>query len=273
MAIVITDDKHYEDIAAAIRTKNGEETTYKPSEMAGAIMDLGANEEEINEAFEAGKKAEYDKFWDAYQQNGTRTLYDREGGRNFAAECWDFTNFYPKYDIRPTTAGSMFYNWSDAQHVGDLAQRLQDCGVVLDTSNATNMYGMFRYARSITRIPAIDARGVTNDSGMNFAFGDLLESDSLTIDKLIVGDHVNLTDAFNRARSLVSITFEGVIGSNLNMSWSSKLNQESVQSIIECLKDLTGLDTLTLSLHAGVGAALTDEQKATITAKNWTLVY
>ena len=35
--IVITDDKHYTDIAAAIRGKNGEETTYKPSEMAAAI--------------------------------------------------------------------------------------------------------------------------------------------------------------------------------------------------------------------------------------------
>lgn len=37
MAIKITDDKHYTDIAAAIRAKNGEETTYKPSEMAAAI--------------------------------------------------------------------------------------------------------------------------------------------------------------------------------------------------------------------------------------------
>ena len=37
MAIVITNDKHYTNIANAIREKNGETTTYKPEEMAAAI--------------------------------------------------------------------------------------------------------------------------------------------------------------------------------------------------------------------------------------------
>lgn len=38
MAKVITDNQHYADIAAAIRTKNETETLYKPSEMAPAIL-------------------------------------------------------------------------------------------------------------------------------------------------------------------------------------------------------------------------------------------
>lgn len=37
MAIVTTDNQHYTDIAAAIRSKNGTKTQYKPSEMAAAI--------------------------------------------------------------------------------------------------------------------------------------------------------------------------------------------------------------------------------------------
>lgn len=37
MAKGITDSKHYTDIAAAIRGKNGKETKYTPSEMAAAI--------------------------------------------------------------------------------------------------------------------------------------------------------------------------------------------------------------------------------------------
>lgn len=40
MSIVTTDSQHYADIAAAIREKNGEETMYKPSEMAAAIADI-----------------------------------------------------------------------------------------------------------------------------------------------------------------------------------------------------------------------------------------
>lgn len=37
MALILTDDQNYKDIAAAIREKNGSTTTYAPSEMAAAI--------------------------------------------------------------------------------------------------------------------------------------------------------------------------------------------------------------------------------------------
>lgn len=40
MANVIIDDTHLGNVAAAIREKNGETTTYKPSEMAAAISAL-----------------------------------------------------------------------------------------------------------------------------------------------------------------------------------------------------------------------------------------
>ena len=41
MAIVRTDNQHYGAIAAAIRSKNGRADTYKPSQMAAAILELG----------------------------------------------------------------------------------------------------------------------------------------------------------------------------------------------------------------------------------------
>lgn len=40
MALVETDSVHYQNIAAAIRAKNGTEETYKPPEMAQAILDI-----------------------------------------------------------------------------------------------------------------------------------------------------------------------------------------------------------------------------------------
>ena len=45
MAIVTTDNQHYTDIAAAIRSKNGTETQYKPSEMAAAIQAISGGGE------------------------------------------------------------------------------------------------------------------------------------------------------------------------------------------------------------------------------------
>jgi hypothetical protein len=43
MAIVLTDNKHYNDIADAIRLKNGKTITYYPSEMANAIKAISTS--------------------------------------------------------------------------------------------------------------------------------------------------------------------------------------------------------------------------------------
>lgn len=52
---------------------------------------------------------------------------------------------------------------------------------------------------------------------------------------------------------------------------SSKLSNESVQSIINGLADLTGASAQTLTLHTTVKAKLTEAQIAAITSKNWNL--
>lgn len=54
---------------------------------------------------------------------------------------------------------------------------------------------------------------------------------------------------------------------------SGHLSDESIQSIINGLADLTGTTSQTLTFHNIVGARVTEEQKATITSKNWALVY
>jgi hypothetical protein len=66
---------------------------------------------------------------------------------------------------------------------------------------------------------------------------------------------------------------KGTIKQNFNVSACSSLSNETVESIIEGLADLTGGTTQTLSLNNAVGKKLTDTQKAAITAKNWTLAY
>ena len=63
------------------------------------------------------------------------------------------------------------------------------------------------------------------------------------------------------------------IKTNFVIAKSSGLDTDTTQSIIDGLADLTGGETQTLTFHATVGGKLTDEQKAIITAKNWTLAY
>lgn len=65
----------------------------------------------------------------------------------------------------------------------------------------------------------------------------------------------------------------GTMEQSLNMSACAKLTYDSIQSVIDGLKDLTGASAKTLTFHANVGAKLTQAQKDAISAKNWTLVY
>ena len=98
--------------------------------------------------------------------------------------------------------------------------------------------------------------------------------------KIIDGTPINLSSAVyqnNFTENLLSLEYirfaANSIKLNITFRQSAKLTTESVQSIIDGLVDLTGSTAQTLTLHATVGGKLTDEQKATITAKNWTLVY
>ncbi len=62
MATVITDSKHYSDIAAAIRSKNENDIHYKPSEMAAAITAIeagGASIDTCNIVINCFKNIEY----------------------------------------------------------------------------------------------------------------------------------------------------------------------------------------------------------------------
>ena len=69
--------------------------------------------------------------------------------------------------------------------------------------------------------------------------------------------------------NLTEIRFvSGTIKVNINFSRCSKLSAQSIQSIIDGLATVTTAQTLTLNS----AIILTDEQKATITAKGWTLV-
>lgn len=49
MAKGLTDKKHYNDIADAIRARNGEETKYNPSEMAAAILAIEGGGRKVSE--------------------------------------------------------------------------------------------------------------------------------------------------------------------------------------------------------------------------------
>lgn len=84
----------------------------------------------------------------------------------------------------------------------------------------------------------------------------------------------NINTPFRRLEALKEVRFvPNSIQNNLSMSYSSVLSNETIESIIAGLADLTGKDTKTVTFTAKIGGKLTDAQREAIAAKNWTLTY
>lgn len=78
------------------------------------------------------------------------------------------------------------------------------------------------------------------------------------------------SNPFNGCTSLAEIRFtKESIKYNLSFTQSSQLSDESIQSILDGLANVS--TTQTLSLNSGVYAKLTEEQKQSATDKGWTI--
>lgn len=191
--------------------------------------------ENVPKVYEAGKKSEYDAFWDVYQNYGKRTQYNYA----FGGSGWDDRTFKPKYSIKPINATYMF-----AQSDIDSWD-----GVELDTSNMTSCAYMFQSCSS-SKIPPIDITKVTSQYNMNYMFGTC--PSLVTIEKLIVSESTPYHSAmFTGTKILQNVIFEGTIAKGgLDLSSCTKLSKESITSIINALSSTTSGLTITLSKTA-----------------------
>lgn len=206
-----------------------------------------------------GEQSEYDRFWDAYQQNGARVNYENA----FGCVGWTAELFNPKYDIQPTKSYMMFRNAG--------IKDLTNLSVALDFSKSTNMQYMFQWSR-VEKIGTFDARSV-NDLNSTFTYVSYLH----TIEKLILRDDGTnaFTATFTQAKALQNITIEGVIGNTLDMRYCEKLTRDSIESVIGALSDSTTDKSITLSEAAITSAyGSTDSGHWLVlcdTKPNWTI--
>lgn len=216
-----------------------------------------------DEGFEAGKKAEYDAFWDEYQENGNRIKY----GCAFAGVGWNDKTFKPKYDIRPTEA-SRFLSGTG---ITDFKGALEKAGVVFDLSKAISISYITDASNTLTRLPELNTTSCA--SLLYFVYQ---ASNLVSIDKVILkndGSQKIGAQTFGYLTSLEEIRFEGVIGQNgLNLQHSMLLSKASIESIINALSTTTSGLAVTLSKTAVNNAFTADEREALIaTRTNWTI--
>lgn len=214
--------------------------------------------ENTPKVYEAGKQAEWDAFWDVFQENGNRTGYQQTFVR------WKQENFNPKYSFILVGAGAaQMFQYA---RITDIITPFKKRNLVLDTSEVDYFTQMFQGAHT-EHIPTLDMRKAVNTSYM-FGSGCAV----VTIDKLIVSETTPLNQSVFDGAQLENITFEGVIGSDVSFSYCKKLTHESLMSIITHLKDFNGTsETRTLTLGNTNSAKLTEEERMIAFTKGWTL--
>ena len=202
----------------------------------GAAAGGGGGSGDYDEGYADGKQAEYDAFWDAYQDNGNRNVYVD----GFIREGWNEVTYNPKYPIVGGTYGfqSMYSN----SHIVDTKVEtiLRGTGTLRATFNGCGL--LKRIHSLVLEVPVTDAANCFNSCE------DLEE--------------INISCVGN-----------GCIDADLNLSACSNLTNGSVDNILNALKDLSGQTAKTITFHKDMESKVTPNQKQAISAKNWTLVY
>lgn len=239
-------------IADNIREKTGGTEELSLDEMASGV----------NEVYEAGKQAEYDRFWDNYV--GYNSAADL-----FAGSGWNENNFYPNFEF--TIGQRTFYrhNWFNKKASPyDLAKRFEDLGLFKNGLKLSDGRDTFAYSH-FTRLPKIDASSLTSACSGTFYDMKFL----VTFDEFIVGEHIpNFGTAFYNCSALKNIIISGVIPVSISFSFSP-LTVASLKSIITHLKDYSGTEsenTYTVTFKASAFAALEAEGSTSPNGNTWT---
>jgi hypothetical protein len=180
----------------------------------------------------------YHKSW------GMQTEYDefwdayQEFGKRtnyaqaFYSVGWTDATYNPKYDIVPAGNGMNIFGYS----------LITDTKVTINISQETKTASIFHSCKNLK-----------------------------TIRKLIVSENTSYATMFSNCTALENITFEGVIGNDINFQWCP-LSRESILNIFEHLSTTASGVTVTFKKSA-VESAFTDAEwdELVATRPNWTV--
>lgn len=228
MAIVITDNKHYQDIASKIRECKGTTETMLPREMP----------DKVEEVYEAGKQAQYDEFWDVYQDYGKRTSY--WGG---FTSGWSDDNFKPKYPIIATENSYMF-----------IYTKITNVNVDLDFTTAATMANTFAYAYGIKYIKKImiKADGSTSMTNPFVGANNLIEIYEI---EGLIGKSISMTASSKLSAETAKRIIEHLVnytGTEKEGAYSIKLH-ENVWSALNATYTPPNEDTWELYVQNVLG--------------------
>jgi hypothetical protein len=244
----------------------------------GAVEGAQAKYEE---GVAAGKKSEYDAFWDAFQDYGNRTNYNMA----FAGGSWTPEMLKPKYPIHPNDGGRE-YSYEGARIFERFGKKSLDKGSVydwneitanmdIDFSSVSHPISLFANA-NITNLD-VDLSGAVS-MYQTFAHSDcgcVSSHDPISIRFKVTEKCVSFSNTFSYSTILAELilTDDSTIAANgFNVQWSTLLSHDSLMSIINALKDYSE-DTSGTEWIVTLGseniAKLTADELYIAEAKGW----
>ena len=159
-------------------------------------------------------------------------------------------------------------SFGDTSDVTDMSSVFRGCSwltsiPLLDTSNVTNMSSVFRGCSRLTSVPLFDTSNVTD---MSYMFREC--SKLTSVPSFDTSNVTDMNNIFSYCSGLEAIHIIN-IGTNLDVSSSTKFTREALLEIIGNLKTVT--TTKRLTMGSTNLAKLTEEDKAIATNKGWTL--
>lgn len=253
-------------LAGKFRSKLGTTGTINPQDF----------DSKVDEVYEKGASDEYDRFWDAYQDNGNRTDYSF----GFSGVSWNADTFKPKYGGSVTSAMYMFANNRKLPNT-DLTQPMGNAENAFSFTNCIS-YNYWLADSSITKVPKIDLTKAPAEAKYIFIYARALETvtELAFSNTALVSSGTALTNAFRGCEALKNITVTGTIcNTGLDLHWSTLLTTESLLSILTALsKDNAVAQGLKITLPTAAqekinaSTACTEQYNAALSA-GWTIAF
>lgn len=224
----------------------------------------------IAEKFEVIADAVYDKGID----DGVIKLWDAMTAKGEKATCirtfneTDFTDMQELPYVWKPSSGNFqyaFYNYRGTKLPNP--KYLDLSALPLNENTNHSAYFCASWSSTLTK------EGVFPDYGIparNFYDCWFTSSGALkTIEILRTNENTSFKDTFRLTLNLENITFEGVIGKNIDFKDCPLLTIESLNNIIDHLKEFPTENSANITLHADSKALLGTEGLARILAKGW----
>lgn len=134
----------FKEIADCIRSLSGWTHKMKPNEFKTVIAEI--HEAALMRGHEYGMQAERDAFWNTFQENGERKVY------NYAFSGWVDALYDPKYPITLEAAASLGNTFNSTKVTNTKLPIIAAC---------QNLVTMFANSASLITIPYLDVSNVT----------------------------------------------------------------------------------------------------------------